>query len=92
MQPVGDLVADKAYRRGQTLQGALGFLLIAADGYQDPRRTGITGEFDATYAGKADAGIGEFAFHDGFDFFAQRLSEPAAMILLTTTFHCFSSE
>jgi hypothetical protein len=71
----------------QALHAAFGFAVVAIDIDEDLRRAAIVGHVDGGYAYQADAWVSEFAFDERFDFLAQSLAEPSAMMLNATPFH-----
>src|ERR1700676_1249656 len=75
------------FRGEQALETSLRFLVIAVHVDQNLRGSAIVGNMHRGPSDPSDARIGEFAFHQRFDLLAQRLAQPAAMILDRALLH-----
>src|SRR5208337_2872446 len=56
------------------LEAALRFLIIAVDIHENLRGAAIVGDMDGGHTHESDAGIGQFSFHQRFNFLAQGLA------------------
>ena len=87
MQPVSNFMADKRCRCRQPLQTLLAFFLASMYHDQHSRGAAVAGEFYRSHAGKANSGISQLAFDNGFNFFFQGLAQALPMIFLSAPLH-----
>ena len=86
-QTLDQFVANIFARRFQTLETLVGILVVAFHVHPDLRRTAIVRDMNRRHAHQADARIGQFAFDQRFDLFAQGLADPPAMIFEPALLH-----
>jgi hypothetical protein len=77
-------VAHIVLGRCQPFERALGLGLIPGDADHHASGTRVLGHDHRSDAGQPDARIGQLAFEDGFDLFADGFAQPAAMIFPPT--------
>jgi hypothetical protein len=75
------------FRGEQAFETSFSFLIVAIHVDQNLRGAAIVGDMHRSHSHQSDARIGEFAFHQRFDLLAQRLAQPAAMILNRALLH-----
>src|SRR5208282_4430181 len=64
----------------QALEALIRISVVAFDIDPNLRRAAIIGDVDRGHADQANAGIGQFAFDEGFDLLAERFANPPAMV------------
>src|SRR3984957_11082287 len=75
------------FRGEQAFETSFRFLIVAIHVDQNLRGAVIVGYMHRSHSNQSDTRVGEFAFHQRFDFFAQRLAQPATMILDRALLH-----
>src|SRR2546423_5106212 len=78
---------DVSLRRLQAFQAFVRIFIAALNVHPNFRRAAIVGDMDSGNADQADARIGQLAFHQGFDLFAEGLADPPTMIFEPALLH-----
>src|SRR5208282_1763423 len=83
-QSLHQRVPNEISGRRQSFQRALRLCLIARHGHHHASRPRIVGHQHRTHARQPNPRIGEFAFEDGLDLFADGFTQPSPMIFPPT--------
>ena len=71
MQALRQFASNVADRGTQSFEGRRSFVIVALDGYVNPRGTGIVRQGHAADGSQANSGISQLAFENGFDLLAK---------------------